>query len=344
MTVTPPLGQTFVLTKGVDSFTGGTANNTIIAGSSTLTSGDQIDGGSGGNNALDLTTSGSFNLQLPTTLTDIQIVNAQEGQAAYSNTTQSFVATNQVVTLRSGLNVTVNVAGALINPLNPKAATITIIGANDASVINLAGGNDVVTLGSAAETVHGGSGNNQIQVTASTIGATIDGGTGQSTLAVLGGGSVVMGSNVTDISNVLLASTPSAMSFTANSTAGLVVNDASKGADTVTAGGLNQTLTGGAGKDTFVGFSGGSTTFADLAAAISGDVINNFRAPGDTIDFTDVSFASLSFNFAENSGGTAGVMTVSDGTHTAAVTLGGSFSPGSFHQTALGSGTIITYS
>jgi Ca2+-binding RTX toxin-like protein len=124
----------------------------------------------------------------------------------------------------------------------------------------------------------------------------------------------------------------------------LVVNDASKGADTVTAGGLNQTLTGGAGKDTFVGFSGGSTTFADLAAAINGDVINNFRAPGDTIDFTDVSFASLSFNFAENSGGTAGVMTVSDGTHTAAVTLGGSFSPGSFHQTALGSGTIITYS
>ena len=227
--VVPGTGQTFVLTTGPDTVNGGPNNNTIIAGSNTLSAGDQINGGVGGTNQLELTTAGTFNLKLPTTLTNVQIVNAQEGQAAFSNGTHSFAATNQVVTLRDGLNVTVDVTSALINPENPKPATITIIGANDASVINLANGNDVVTVGSAAETVHGGTGNDQIQVTASTIGATIDGGTGQSTLDVLGGGSVVMGATVTDISTVLLASTPSAMSFVANGTSGLVVDERQQG-------------------------------------------------------------------------------------------------------------------
>lgn len=323
---------------------GGADKNTIVAANATLSSGDQINGGSGGANTLDLTGAGTFNLTLPTTLTNVQIVDAQEGQAAYSVGSQSFAANNKIVTLRSGLNVTVDVSPAVINPLNPKPATITIVGANDASVINLASGNDVVTVGSPAETVHGGTGADQIQVTASMIGATIDGGTGNSTLDVLDGGSVVMGASITNISGVTLASTPGAMSFIANGIAGLVVTDSSKGADTVAAGGLNQTLTGGSGLDTFTGFSGGATTFKDLAAAINGDTINNFLSPGDMIDFTNVSFATLSKGFVENGGGTAGVLSVSDGTHNAAATLTGSFSAANFSAAPDGGGgTSITY-
>ncbi len=73
---------------------------------------------------------------------------------------------------------------ATLDAANPRAATITNNGADDASVINLAGGNDLVTVGSARETINGGTGNDIIQVTAATIAATIDGGSGRSSLYV----------------------------------------------------------------------------------------------------------------------------------------------------------------
>ncbi len=108
--------------------------------------------------------------------------------------------------MRSGFNATVNVsADPTFNAANPDPATITIIGAANADVINLASGNDIVTLGSTQETAHGGSGNDTFNVTAATIGATIDGGTGQSALDVTGGGTVTMGANITRIATVLLA-------------------------------------------------------------------------------------------------------------------------------------------
>src|SRR5208283_979969 len=49
----------------------------------TISAGDQIDGG-GGTNALELVGAGTFNMMLPTTLADIQLITAQEGQAAYA--------------------------------------------------------------------------------------------------------------------------------------------------------------------------------------------------------------------------------------------------------------------
>jgi Ca2+-binding RTX toxin-like protein len=198
-------------------------------------------------------------------------------------------------------------------------------------------------VGSAAETVHGGTGNDTIEVTSSTIGASIDGGSGQSTLEVTGGGSTVMGSNVVDISTILLESAPGNLSFIANATSGLLVDDLSSGADMVQAGGANQTLEGGAGHDTFVGFSGGTTTFENLAAAMNGATISNFAAPNDVLFLTNVNFATLTKNFVENGSNTAGALTVSDGTHSASITLDGLFSANNFHTAADGAGTAITY-
>ena len=120
-------------------------------------------------------------------------------------------------------------------------STITINGAGDASVINLASSTDTVTVGSARETIHGGTGNDIIQVTAATVGATIDGGTGRSSLYVLGDGDVTMGPNITRITTVLLTQATGSMSFIAKAEAGLTVNDLNPGADTIAAGGLNQT-------------------------------------------------------------------------------------------------------
>ena len=344
MTVTSA-NQTFTLTKNPDTVNGGSGNNTINAASGTLSTGDQIKGGVGGTNTLNLIGAGTFNLTLPTALTNVQIINAQEGQAAYSAGSTTIAAQNQVVRLRDGLNATVNVSAATINPSNPKPATITIVGALNSDVINLASGNDTVIVGSTQETVNGGTGNHTINVTAATIGATINGGTGQTTLVVTGGGSVTEGASVSHIATVLLASAPAGMSFIANAQSGLLIDDRSGGATSVTAGGFGQTITGGSGHDTFIGFSGGGTTFKNLAAAINGDTIANFGLTGTAIDLTDVNPTAPTLTFVENSSNTAGALTVSDGTHSAVMTLQGSFNQALFKMGAdAGVGTLITYS
>jgi large repetitive protein len=158
----------------------------------TATAGDHIDGGSG-SNTLALEGPGTFNLTLLTTLANVQAITAEEGQPAYSGGGETFSAQNQIVVLRAGVNATVDVEpDASLNPNNPKAATITIVGAANDATINLASGNDVVTVGGPNETVNLGAGNDTINVTAATIRATIGAGSGQNTLDVTGGGTMAM--------------------------------------------------------------------------------------------------------------------------------------------------------
>jgi len=225
---------------------GGRGNDLFVAASGTLVAGDQING-NGDTDTLGLIGAGLFNLAAPATLANIAFITAQEGQSAYVAGGNSFAAQNQVVDLRNGLNAIVNVSpDSTFNPNNPHPAVITIVGANNSDTINLASGNDIVTVGSPAETVNLGSGNDTIMVTASTIGAMIGNGTGQNTLNPSGGGTMAMGSNISDIAKVLLTPASTPYVFTANGIAGLVVDDASTTADTLQAGGPHQTLTGGA--------------------------------------------------------------------------------------------------
>ena len=91
-------------------------------------------------------------------LTNINVIAVQEGQGS----------TAQTVTLKAGLNTTVNVAPDTAGDPSPG---ITITGANNTDVINLGAGNDTVTLG-ANETVNGGTGIDIYNVTKSTIGNT----------------------------------------------------------------------------------------------------------------------------------------------------------------------------
>jgi hypothetical protein len=139
---------------------------------------------------------------------------------------------------------------------------------------------------------------------------------------------------------VLLLGSPSAMSFIANGISGLTVTDDNTGADTVTAGGTGQTLTGGgAGKETFIGFTGGSTTFQDKTASINGDTIQKFFATNSKIDITDMNFSTLHTPTYVN-----GKLTVTDGTHTAVITLTGTEPAGSFTtQQDSGTGTLIGF-
>jgi hypothetical protein len=161
-TGTALVGGTYYLTIGKDNIVAGAGNDTFVAATNTLSSGDVINGG-GGTNTLLLAGGGTFNLALPATLTNIQYVSAQEGQGGTGGTAQT-------VTLRAGLNLTVNVAA---DPNSGDTApTITIVGAANSDVINLGPGlgNDTVTLG-AGETVNGNNGNDTFNVTAGSIGA-----------------------------------------------------------------------------------------------------------------------------------------------------------------------------
>ena len=301
--------------------------------------------------SLALQGAGTFNLAAPVALVKVQTVAAQEGQAAYASGGRTFAAQNQVIYLRDGTSLTVNVsADPTFNAANPKPATITIVGANNSDTINLASGNDVVTLGGPHETVNLGSGNNTINATAATIGATLGNGTGKNTLNVSGGGTMAMGSNIADISNVLLASSTTAYAFTANGISGLTVTDASTStADRLIAGGAHQTLTGGgAGKVAFTGSSAGYDTFKDTMALFNRDTIAGFGDNGDVIDLIDLNPANAKLSWSQS--GRTGTLTVTDKvTHNStAITLVDLLNPYSvnaFYTGAdpAGTGTAITY-
>ena len=207
----------------------GAGNVTIVATSSEMFASDQINGG-GGTNTLDLQGGGVFNLAALSVLSNIQVVNATEGLGAASPN----------VFLRNGLNLTVN----LLDPAGTTGATVH--GANDADIINLGAGTDSVVLGSAGETVNGGSGTGLYYVTAATIGATINGGTGTNDLYVQGGGTLAMGSNITGMNAVFLVNAGTSYNFTANATPGMVIH-ASTDNDTITVGDASQTVIGSTG-------------------------------------------------------------------------------------------------
>lgn len=323
-----PVGQTYTLTTKADTVSGGAGQNTIVAGTGTLNHGDHIDGGSSGANVLELVGGGAFNLASPLQLVDIATVAAAEGASS----------ARQTVTLRSGLDVTVNVASS-----SAAGAGITVIGANDASTINLGNGNDTVRLGSARETVNGGAGHDTFEVTAATIGATINGGTGPGDLVVSGGGTAAMGSNISHVARVDLAASDKNWTFTANATAGMVIDDHSTGQnDVIRAGAAGQTLTGGSHDQTFVGFGSGLTTYADSAAAFNGASIRNFST-GDVIDITGLKFgAGTGLTFNPDGSGAGDLVVTQGGAFATEIHLFGNFGSGSFSATSDGhGGTLI---
>jgi autotransporter passenger strand-loop-strand repeat protein len=97
----------------------------------------------------------------------------------------------------------------------------------------------------------------------------------------------------------------------------------------------------GSGPITFA-TSGGGTLRLDDSIHFGG-LIAGFGLP-DQLDLTDISFSSTtSASFVEAGGGTSGTLTVTDGTHTAHLTLLGNYVTGNFHVTSDGlGGTLVT--
>jgi hypothetical protein len=304
-----------VLTTAKDTVVGGAAGVEIIAASGTLSSGDVISP-TAGQNIIQLSGGGKFDLRSPKTVTNITELDAAEGAGAAFET----------LYLRNGLNLTVNVASS-----SAPGAGIEIYGENDSSVINLGSGADTVILGSANETVNGGAGNETFSVKASTVGATIHGGSGRNTLIVTNGGTVAMGSNITGVQSVILNT---ATDFTANT---LNLTITGHGHNTITAGSGTETITGG-GNDVLVAGSG-ADTFKDVSAHLETDTIENF-ATGDTIDITNLNPSSTKPTTAMWSDGE---LKVTQASKTITIALPGDFT-GHFTVSSDGAkGTDITY-
>ena len=284
-------------TYAVD-ITGSAGNDVFVATAGELRSGLQINGG-GGVNTLVLQGGGVFNLAAPAMLSNIQVVDATEGQSAAAPS----------IFLRNGTALTLNLASS---PTNPQSSGTVVHGAANNDVIDLGSGVDAVYLGGTGETVNGGSGNDVFYVTAATIGATIKGGSGTSALEMQGGGSAVMGANITGVGNVFLLNAGTSYNFTANATQGLVIH----------AGGDSDSITVGSASQTVIGASGNlvvSATAANAGVAIrSGTASNelNITTAGTTaINSTDnnitvkleaagtLTLNHMQFIYAEGSGG-----------------------------------------
>ncbi len=304
------------LGTGTDSFTGGFENDTIVTVNVALNAADLINGGSG-SNTLMLSGGGLFNLGALKALTNIQTVNAAEGQAAGGGVPNGV----QIVTLRAGLDVTVNVASGTPNPLDPNPETITINGAANNDVINLGNGTDTVVIGGTGETVNAGNGTALVSATAAFAGALVNGGSGTTNLKITTGGTATLNASDSHLNvNLTFATnlTLSKMSF--------ITAVGSTGNDTISALAQGQTLTGGGGKDTLNGFSGFGDVFSDTSAHLNTTTIGNFGG-SDLIDLTDMNpntIQPLAYNTSTQT------LTVADGTHTSNIKFLGSYTLSDF--------------
>ena len=260
LTVDLAAGDTLTQPYNTSIAVTGSSDDTLIATDGILRAPQTIAPGGTGNTLL-LQGAGLFNLAAPAVLSGIETVSLQGAAAGQS----------QLVWLRNGLDLTVNLLDS---------ATVTVFGASNNDTINLGAGKAIVYLGSAGETVTGGSGYEVVYVTASTIGASIAGGSsGTNWLQVTGGGTLAMGGNITAMQRVNLDNAGS-YDFTANATAGL----------TVFAGSGNDTVTVGAASQTVFGSTGALTVLATAAEAGARIVTGS---GGATLEITNSGTATL---------------------------------------------------
>ena len=160
--------------------------------------------------------------------------------------------------------------------------------------------------------VNGGAGTALVKSTAAFAGAKIIGGSGTATLTVSTAGTLTL--NAADTNLTVQLSGASKLTLGGM---GFIHAIGSAAVDTITAGASNQTLTGNGGKDTLIGYTGGSDTFLDTSAHLNGVTLGNWTT-GDVIDLTDMNAGTLkALKFA------GGKLIVADGTHTATLTVSG---------------------
>ena len=267
--------------------------------------------------------------------TDTYTVNAQTiGAAIHAGPGIS------LLDVTGGGNVTMG------SSLSGSFASVTLLGNATNFIANgqhgleivAAGSGDIVTVGDASQTVQAqGGAAVHVLATAAEAGVAISNvGTG-SVLEITTGGTATLSSADTGLTVKLDKGSTLMLG-----TMGFVTAIGSKGADTITANGANQTLTGGLGADVLIGNSGGHDLFSDTIKGLNADSIVNFGSVGDVIDITNL--GTLSHATFTSSGGslTTAHLTGSGGSLT--FKIDGSFTSSGFSVTSDGhGGEMITY-
>ncbi len=175
-----------------------------------------------------------------------------------------------------------------------------------------------------------------MQATAATAGALVVGnGAASTTLQISGGGASTLNNADSNLTVQLISASNLSLG-----TASFITALGSTGADTITAGGANQVLTGKAGADTLVGGTNLATIFRDVSTGLNGDLIKNF-AGASLVDVTDLAFGSLKpISVTQTGSGASTVSTLISATArmSAAIGFSGSFAKTDFSASADGHG------
>lgn len=143
--------------------------------------------------------------------------------------------------------------------------------------------NDTIVSGLGADTISSGSGDDMIYVASGgSIYKVIDGGDGTDTIVVAGTFDKVGDSRVSNVEKIMLqkTSTTTTTTTTTTSTTGITVDISDQTEELIVISGIgNDTVTLGAGADTF--------RFASTAALNGADTIKNFEVGSDKLDITD---------------------------------------------------------
>ena len=194
-------------------------------------------------------------------------------------------------------------------------------------------GTDTVVVGDASQTVVNRGGVLDVQATAAQAGVAILSGQGTTTLEITNSGTATLNAGDSGLTVKLDAAATLNLGGL-----GFITAIGSGGNDLIQAGSANQTLVAGGGVgDTLIGFAGFGDTFRDTTANLNGVTIGNFGG-NDVLDLTDLLPGSASYSF------NAGTLSVTDGTHAAAISLSGTFNSTGFalHTDGHG-GTTVTY-
>jgi len=291
-----PVDRTLTLTTGVDTtLVGGAGNDTYsavvtsTAGSATLNSGDQLNGGAG-TDTLQVTSTTAATLGAGVTATSVENVTAVatggtltlalDGFSGVANVTSNGSTADVLITGLAAIPV-VNVT-ATSNNVTVTPATAAVSGLDDRATINLTGAsttaNSTVTVSGVENLTinsNGTSGSTsaagvitQTTISTDTTGllkSVTLGGTGASKLAVslTGAGAGTTGTTAT----VTGSAGADDIQISLPATASKLSADLGTGDDTVRLSSMDaaQTITGGAGTDTLV--ISGAGTFASTATA-----------------------------------------------------------------------------
>ena len=277
--VTGSGADVITLAAGGESINTFTGNDTFHGTAATINNADNINGGGGALDTLNITGGGTINLATAT-VTNIEVIN-----------TDATLATHLTLNTMS-VTVTMGTAGDTLILGVAGGTAIVTTGDGDDSV-TLGGGQNFITTGNGSDTILGTltsgdtidlGGDNDTFAYSATIDSSneIDGGAGVDTLTYGGSGALEIDFSITGDNIVTDNSTPGADDglygnfenlSAATATAALTVTAATTGSvittgtvgDFVTLGGGTDMVSTGGGSDTVTGIVGGSDT-VDLGA------------------------------------------------------------------------------